>query len=222
WWIDSGSPIHITNSLQGFIRRRIPKSDEVNLCVGNGMRVAVKAIGTLKLDLGLGKLLVLDNVFYVPSMRRNLVSVSLLVKSGCRLVMDSNGILISKNSVQIGSGVIMNDYLQLNCSMAQQEILLVENNTNSTSTLIGVKRTKLNEKSAFLWHRRLGHVSKERLKILVKNNILNELDFSDLTDCVECFKGKITNTRNKTAYTSQNLLELIHTDICGPFRHQTI
>ena len=52
WWIDSGSPIHVTNSLQGFIRKRIPKSDEVNLRVGNGMRVAVKAIGTLKLDLG--------------------------------------------------------------------------------------------------------------------------------------------------------------------------
>jgi transposase InsO family protein len=78
------------------------------------------------------------------------------------------------------------------------------------------------KKSAFLWHRRLGHVSKERLKILVKNNILNELDFSDLNDCVECFKGKITNLRKKTAYRSRNLLELIHTDICGPFRHQTI
>ena len=114
------------------------------------MRVAVKAIGTLKLDLGSGNFLFLDNVYYVPSMRRNLVSVSLMVKSGCRLLIDSNGILISRNSMEIGSGVILNDYLQLNCSMAQQEILLVENNnTDSTSTLTGVKRTKLNEKSAF-------------------------------------------------------------------------
>ena len=74
----------------------------------------------------------------------------------------------------------------------------------------------------FLWHRRLGHVSKERLKILVINKILNEVDFSNLNDCVECFKGKITNLREKTAYRSRNILELIHIDICGPFRHQTI
>ena len=223
WWIDSGSPLHITNSLQGFKRKRVPRSDEVNLCVGNGMRVGVKAIGTLTLDLGLGKLLVLDNVYYVPSMRRNLVSASLLVKYGCRLVIDNNGITISKDSVQLGSGVIMNDYLQLNCSPAQQEILLVENTDTSSNTLTGVKRTKCDEKSAYLWHRRLGHISKERLKTLVKNNILNELDFSDLEDCVECFKGKMTNLRRKkTTCRSQTPLELIHTDICGPFRTQTI
>ena len=29
WWIDSGSPMHVTNSLQGFIRRRIPKGQKV-------------------------------------------------------------------------------------------------------------------------------------------------------------------------------------------------
>lgn len=52
WWLDSGSPLHITNSLQGFIRKRVPRSDENHLCVGNRMRVAVNAIGTLKLDLG--------------------------------------------------------------------------------------------------------------------------------------------------------------------------
>ena len=223
WWIDSGSPVHVTNSLQGFIKRRIPRSDEVNLRVGNGMRVGVKAIGTLKLDLGHENYFILDNVYYVPSIRRNLVSVSQLIKAGCRLLMDNNGILISRDSKQIGSGVISNGYLQLNCSMSQREISLVEQvNTNSTNAITGVKRTKQNEKSAYLWHRRLGHVSKERLKILVKNNILNELDFSDLNDCVECFKGKMTNKRKKTAVRSQNLLELIHTDICGPFKHQTI
>lgn len=111
-------------------------------------------------------------------MRRNLVSVSLLVKAGCRLLIDDNGIIISRNSEQIGSDVILNDYLQLNCSMSQQEISLVEKeNTKSTNTIIGVKRTNSIEKSVYLWHRRLGHISKERMKLLVKNNILNNLAF---------------------------------------------
>ena len=231
YWLDSGSPLHITNSLQGFIRKRKPRNDEVNVCVGNGMPVAVKAVGSLKLDLGFGNFLILDNVFYVPSIKRNLLSVSLLAKLGCCFLIDSSGIKIFKDSScflikncsTFGSGVIENGYLKLNCSLPQQDCMLVENRKNTLSNnTIGVKRTLHNEKSAYLWHRRLGHISRERLQILVKNKTLPELDFSDLEDCIECFKGKMTNIRRKNASRSNKLLELIHTDICGPFRHRTI
>ena len=36
-----------------------------------------------------------------------------------------------------------------------------------------------NENPAFLWHQRLGHISKERMMRLVKNEILPQLDFGD-------------------------------------------
>src|ERR1044072_7872048 len=72
----------------------------------------------------------------------------------------------------------------------------------------------LNESSAFLWHKRLGHISKERL---VKNEILPNLDFTDLGLCVDCIKGKQTRHNKKGATRSSQLLEVIHTDICGPF-----
>ena len=50
---------------------------------------------------------------------------------------------------------------------------------------------------------------------LVKNEILPNLDFTDLDICVDCIKGKHTN--KKVATRSTQLLEIIHTDICGPF-----
>ena len=92
YWLDSGSPIHITTSLQGIIKRRAPRKSEEKIFVGNSARVAVKAIGTMKLDLGLRKFIYLDNVYYIPSLKRNLIFVSLLVKYGCRLFIDINGI----------------------------------------------------------------------------------------------------------------------------------
>ena len=53
---------------------------------------------------------------------------------------------------------------------------------------------------------------------MVKNAILPQLDFSDLDVCVECIKGKHTkHSVKKPATRSTQLLELIHTDICGPF-----
>ena len=67
-------------------------------------------------------------------------------------------------------------------------------------------------------HKHLGHISKERIKRLIKNEILEDLDFIDLGICVDCIKGKQTkHTINKEATISSHLLEIIHTDICGPF-----
>ena len=67
-----------------------------------------------------------------------------------------------------------------------------------------------------LWHRRLGHISIKRLKRLVKG-VLHTLDFTDFETCVDCIKGKQTHTPNKNATRSLGVLEIIHTDICGPF-----
>jgi len=65
--------------------------------------------------------------------------------------------------------------------------------------------------------KRLSHVSKERLKRLVKNGILTNLNFTDLDICLDCIKGKQTKHTKKGATRSTQLLEIIHTDICGPF-----
>jgi len=75
----------------------------------------------------------------------------------------------------------------------------------------------VNECSAYLWHKRLRHISKERMERLVKNEILLNLDFIDLNICVDCIKGKQTKHTKKGATRSSQLLEIIHTDICGHF-----
>ena len=49
---------------------------------------------------------------------------------------------------------------------------------------VGTKRSLVNECFAFLWHKCLGHISKERMERLVKNEILPSLDFTNLNVCV--------------------------------------
>ncbi|CAJ2671288.1 unnamed protein product [Trifolium pratense] len=80
----------------------------------------------------------------------------------------------------------------------------------------GIKRCNINENSSILWHRRLGHISIERIKRLVKDGVLNTLDFTDFKTCVDCIKGKQTNISKKGANRSSSILEIIHTDICCP------
>lgn len=47
--------------------------------------------------------------------------------------------------------------------------------------------------------------------------ILDYLDFTNFDVCVECVKGKHIKTKKFGAYRATDVLDLIHTDICGPF-----
>ena len=51
----------------------------------------------------------------------------------------------------------------------------------------------------------------------MKEEILPSLDFTDFKVCIDCIKGKQTKHTKKGATRSNELLEIIHTDICGPF-----
>ena len=92
-------------------------------------------------------------------------------------------------------------------------------NGNETlhSSNYGIKRKLTNENSSMLWHRHLGHVSNQHIQRLVSEGILDPLDFSNFQVCIECIKGKQTNIRKKDANRCGDVLELIHTNICGPF-----
>ena len=52
---------------------------------------------------------------------------------------------------------------------------------------------------------------------MIKVEILPPLDFSDAGNCIDCIKGKYVKTIKKGAVRATSVLELIHTDICGPF-----
>ncbi|KAI5350155.1 hypothetical protein L3X38_003046 [Prunus dulcis] len=56
------------------------------------------------------------------------------------------------------------------------------------------------------------------MNLLSKPSMLPPLDHHERDKtCIECTKGKMTNLIKKGAVRSEKLLELIHTDICGPF-----
>ena len=78
------------------------------------------------------------------------------------------------------------------------------------SSNIGIKRNVINEDSSILWHRRLGHISIERVKRLIKDGVLNTLNFTDFDTCIYCIKEKQTNKTKKGAKRSCTILEIIH------------
>lgn len=73
WWFDTDSPIHIVNSLQRLSSKTIPNKNETRVCTASGQRVAVQAVGSVKLVFENKFVLVLDKVYCIPSTKRNLI-----------------------------------------------------------------------------------------------------------------------------------------------------
>ena len=64
---------HVCNFLQGFQKTRRLARGEIDLLMGDTLRVAAVAVGVVTLHFEGGKFLVLSDCLYIPSVRRNLI-----------------------------------------------------------------------------------------------------------------------------------------------------
>jgi len=208
WWVDSGATTHISMSLQGCLWSRPPSNTETFIYVGDGNKVSVEVIGSFSLLFKTGCYLDLFETFVAPSVRRNLISIYVLDKYGFPCSFGNNKVSLSNNSKIVGYGSLIDNLYMLDMERSSNEILKIESR--------GTKHKFINN-YATLWHKRLGHISKQRIQRLVSEGILEPLDMSDFEVCIQCIKGKQTDKRNFNAERAKDVLELIHTDICGPF-----
>ena len=121
-----------------------------------------------------------------------------------------------QDSLSIGNGMLYGNFYR-------SELYGLPHIFVSVNTISSTKRLRLNEKSSILWHKLLGHISKQIIERLIKDEILLNLNFSYFNTCVDCIKGILTTKiRNVKANKCIELLRVIHIDICGPFTPHTM
>ncbi|GJS50862.1 retrovirus-related pol polyprotein from transposon TNT 1-94 [Tanacetum coccineum] len=86
---------------------------------------------------------------------------------------------------------------------------------------------KATSSQAWLWHRRLSHLNFDTINLLSKNNIVNglpKLKFVKDHMCSSCELGKAKRKsfHTKTTPSSKRRLQLLHMDLCGPMRVESI
>lgn len=147
-------------SLQRFRNQQRPNLRESKLRVGIDIEVIVELVRDVILVLGSGFEFVLKDTFYVPSFRRNLISVSCLDKFGFQFTFYDRKINLMLNSQVVGNGILLDGLykLSLDCDM-------ISSSFNVESFI--AKRFKIREKSFLLWHKRVCHISKEIFERLI-------------------------------------------------------
>ncbi|GJX28833.1 retrotransposon protein, putative, ty1-copia subclass [Tanacetum coccineum] len=212
WLYDTGCGTRICITTQGLRGSRELKPGALSLYVGDGHRAAVEAIGDYHLCLPSGLVLILHNCHYAPSITRGIISVSRLYKDGfVNRFENDNSISVFKNNMIYFNAIPRDDIY---------EIVMSSSNTNESSMYVVTnKRAKLNLDSALLWHCRLGHINKKRIEKLQHDGLLDSTDIKSFEKCVACMSGKMARKPySHQVERAKDLLGLIHTDVCGPFK----
>ncbi|GJU98888.1 zinc finger, CCHC-type containing protein [Tanacetum coccineum] len=143
---------------------------------------------------------------------KGVISVHGLFDDGFINRFDENNVIsFSKNNLVYFMAVPRDGIFEIDMSCS---------NTNDSSMFaISNKRAKINLDSSLLWHCRLGHISKKRIEKLQHDELLNSIDIESLGKCVLCMSGKMARKPySHQVKRAKDLLGLIHTDVCGPFR----
>ncbi|GJW66046.1 retrotransposon protein, putative, ty1-copia subclass [Tanacetum coccineum] len=87
---------------------------------------------------------------------------------------------------------------------------------------VSTKRAKHNLDFTYLWHCRLAHISKKRIEKLQQEGLIKSTDDESFDQCVSCLSSKMTRKSfPHRPERATDLLEIIHTDVCGLLRHMS-
>src|SRR6516165_4135674 len=164
WIFDTGCTAHICNNVQGLQVHRSIVSGKVDLRVDNSSSVTVLAVGSYQIALPMGLVLVLSDCYFVPSMTRNMISVSCLAREGFTFVFRNIGCFVYKDDVYY-------------CTVEMSNGLYVLSTYSPTYNVTNKRLKTSDVNKTYLWHCRLGHINETRISTLWKGGSWTALIF---------------------------------------------
>ena len=216
WYLDSGATEHMVNDrslLKDLIR--LEKPIEIGVAKGGeSMTAEFKGMVTVFANVKNEKICInVENVLCIPELRCNLLSVRKLDEKGFDIIIQKGKVYVKAGKKIIATGESCGNLYLMN--------LFIESGQSSMYSC-GIVRNDL-----FLWHRRMGHVGKTNLEALLKNNYVSVSEVQETDNrnifCDSCVEGKLSRKpfSKNPVERSKNILELVHTDLCGPIQPKT-
>ena len=208
WYVDSAATSHMCCDKDFFVECT-PCKEKVYLADGRVMQVKGKGFGHLNCS-SFGKenyRIRLSNVYFIPELESNLISVKKLTEKGCEVKFSGGTCDLILNNEIIGKAYL--DGLLYELKLNNEKASLV-NESNRTC-----------KSDITTWHNRLGHRNVDSIRFMVKNNIVDDIEITNnsiINKCEVCIKGKLTKKPFGKNFEpkSNGCLDLIHSDLCGP------
>nr|GEY39413.1 retrovirus-related Pol polyprotein from transposon TNT 1-94 [Tanacetum cinerariifolium] len=206
--VDSGCSKHITGNLKLLINFMEKFLGTVKF--GNDKIAPIIGYG----DLVQGTVTII-RVYYVKELNHNLFSVGQFCDADLEVAFWKSTCYIHD--------LKGNDLLTGSCGTDLYYITLQDTTSPNPIRLMA----KATSSQAWLWHRRLFHLNFDTINLLSKNDIvigLPKLKFvkDHLCSSCELGKSKQKSFQTKTTPSSKRWLQLLHVDLCGPMRVESI
>lgn len=213
FYIDSGCTDHMINDKRYFsnlimlnkpIKIAVAKDRDFLNAIAVGSIIAYSNVNGSSVKCNI------KNVLYVPDLRKNLLSVKKLEMFGLKVVFEEGNVkILDRNGILIGLGKRQNLY-EISFKVSISECLNV---------------VKSSDDEYLKWHKRYGHIGFSGLKELIKSEMVTGIDknlkIQEVEFCEPCVNGKMKRFPFGTRTRSNRVLEIIHTDVCGPITPNT-
>jgi hypothetical protein len=171
--------------------------------LGDDYQYPIKGLGESNYKLDIGTPMKMKDVLYVPVLTKNLLSISALDKKGFRVAFIDGEVLMWPKGKTIQDAIVI----------GKEEGGLYKLKGHSDVALIHSTKSLCE-----LWHRRLAHTNYKALPYVSKAVTgLPDFKVDHEGVCKGCAQGKnIKNPFPKRNSKEKRVLELIHSDVCGP------
>ena len=177
---------------------------------GNDQFSAILGYGDLVYEY-----LTIKKVSYVEGLGHNLFSIGQFCDKGLEVNFKANRCSIrTENGKEILAGTQKSNLYTIDMSNLKisKDVCLL---------------SKATMQQSWLWHRQLSHLNFKNINKLVKGGLIKgipDLKFKKEHLCAACEKGKMKKAlhKSKVEHGTTQPLQLIHMDLCGPMRVQSI
>ena len=201
WRIDIDATRHVCLDKKMFSTFKPTKIGE-KVYMGNSVTSEIKSQGKLVLKMISRNGVTLTNVLYVPEIRTNLVSSSLLNNNGFWIVFESNNFVFSKSGMYVRKGHMSDGMWKLNVMT-----IIKSNMDKSSSSAYMLELSNL-------WHGRLGHVNYDTLRRLINLDHIPTFQIDLKHKHETCVEAKLTRSSFQSIERHNEPFDLIHSDIC--------
>nr|GEW99430.1 zinc finger, CCHC-type [Tanacetum cinerariifolium] len=202
WYLDNGASNHMTGVREHFKELNEKVSGKVRF--GDGSYIEIKGIGSILIECEDEKQRIISHVYYIPSLKSNLLSLGQFTKIGCKVVMEDDKLQLYDMDNKIFMEVTRQRNRLYKASLRIGTHVCILANLNDTT---------------WLWHARLGHLNFESLKSMAQRDLVRRIPTVKHTIqiCDVCLIEKhIRAPFSKMAKArSTSPLDLVYGDLCG-------